>query len=77
MPARTGQQFLDGLNEPRDIYVGTEKVTDVASHPAFKGAAEELAAVFDLQYAEADRCLIPDPRNRRADQRQSHDPPLP
>jgi 4-hydroxyphenylacetate 3-monooxygenase len=61
MPARTGRQFLDGLKEPRDIYVGTEKVTDVASHPAFKGAAEELAAIFDLQHAEADRCLVPDP----------------
>ena len=61
MPARTGRQFLDGLKEPREIYVGTEKVSDVASHPAFKGAAEELAAVFDLQHAEADRCLVPDP----------------
>ena len=61
MPARTGQQFLDGLKTPRDIYVGTEKVSDVASHPAFRGAAEELASVFDLQYTHADRCLAPDP----------------
>jgi len=61
MPARTGRQFLAGLKVPRDIYVGDEKVTDVASHPAFRGAAEELAAVFDLQHAEADRCLVPDP----------------
>jgi 4-hydroxyphenylacetate 3-monooxygenase len=61
MPARTGKQFLDGLKVPRDIYVGNEKVTDVASHPAFRGAAEELAAVFDLQHEKADRCLVPDP----------------
>ena len=61
MPARTGKQFLDGLKVPRDIYVGDEKVTDVASHPAFSGAAEELAAVFDLQHAKADQCLVPDP----------------
>ena len=61
MPARTGRQFLDGLKEPRDLYVGGEKVTDVASHPAFRGAAEELAAVFDLQHAKADQCLVPDP----------------
>ena len=61
MPARTGRQFLDGLKEPREIYVGNEKVTDVATHPAFRGGAEELAAVFDLQHAEADRCLVPDP----------------
>lgn len=61
MPARTGRQFLDGLKAPRDIYVGDEKVADVASHPAFRGAAEELAAVFDLQHATADRSLVPDP----------------
>ena len=61
MPARTGREFLDGLKAPRDIYVGDEKVTDVAAHPAFRGGAEELAAVFDLQHAKADRCLIPDP----------------
>jgi len=61
MPARTGRQFLDGLKTPREIYVGDEKVSDVASHPAFRGAAEELAAVFDLQHAEAKRCLVPDP----------------
>jgi 4-hydroxyphenylacetate 3-monooxygenase oxygenase component len=61
MPARTGRQFLDGLKEPRDIYVGNEKVTDVASHPAFSGAAAELARVFDLQHEHADRCLVPDP----------------
>ncbi len=61
MPARTGRQFLDGLKAPREIYVGNEKVTDVASHPALRGGAEELAAVFDLQHAEAERCLIPDP----------------
>jgi 4-hydroxyphenylacetate 3-monooxygenase oxygenase component len=42
--------------------VGAEKVADVASHPAFRGAAEELAAIFDLQHAEADRCLVPDPQ---------------
>ncbi len=61
MPARTGRQFLDGLKEPRDIYVGADKVAEVASHPAFRGGAEELAAVFDLQHAKADRCLVPDP----------------
>src|SRR5579859_4442016 len=60
MPARTGRQFLEGLRAPRELYVGDEKVTDIASHPAFSGAAEELAAVFDLQHTEGDRCLAPD-----------------
>ena len=64
MPARTGQQFLEGLKVPRTIYVGDEKVTDIVSHPAFCGAAEELAAIFDLQHEKADRCLVPDPETK-------------
>jgi 4-hydroxyphenylacetate 3-monooxygenase len=62
MPARTGRQFLEGLKAPRELYLGDEKVTDIASQPALRGAAEELAAVFDLQHAEAERCLVPDPQ---------------
>lgn len=63
MPARTGAQFLDGLKAPREIYVGNERVTDVVGHPAFRGAAQELAAVFDLQHEQAERCLVPDPES--------------
>lgn len=61
MPARNGKQFLDGLRSPRDIWVGDQKVSEVASHPAFAGAAQELAAIFDLQHEKAKRCLISDP----------------
>ena len=61
MPARTGKQFLEGLKPPRSIWVGTEKVADVTGYPAFAGGAKELAAIFDLQHQEADRCLVPDP----------------
>ena len=61
MPARTGQQFLSGLKGPREIWVGDEKVADVASHPAFAGAAEAMAGVYDLQHQYADDCLVADP----------------
>ena len=61
MPARTGEQFLRGLKDEREVWLGGEKVTDVASHPALSGAARSIAVVFDLQHAQADRCLIPDP----------------
>jgi 4-hydroxyphenylacetate 3-monooxygenase len=61
MSARTGEQFLRGLVDDRSIWVGGEKVSDVANHPAFSGAAHALAEVFDLQHREADVCLMPDP----------------
>ena len=62
MPARTGKQFLAGLKKDgREIWVGDERVDDATEHPAFRGAAHALAGVFDLQYKEADACLMPDP----------------
>jgi 4-hydroxyphenylacetate 3-monooxygenase oxygenase component len=61
MGARTGKEFLAGLKSPRDIWVGDDKVSDVASHPAFAGAAQTLAQVFDLQFEAREDCLMPDP----------------
>ncbi len=61
MPARTGEQFLRGLRDEREIWVDGERVRDVASHPALAGAAHSVAGVFDLQHAHADVCLEPDP----------------
>jgi len=61
MGARTGKEFLAGLKTPREIWVGDDKVSDVASHPAFAGAAQTLAQVFDLQHEAREDCLMPDP----------------
>src|SRR5438445_11659613 len=61
MPARTGKEFLQGLKDDRQIWVGGERVRDVAAHPAFVGAARSVAALFDLQHEAAGLCLMPDP----------------
>jgi len=60
MAARTGREFLDGLSKPREIWVGDDKVTDIVSHPAFAGAANTIAQIFDLQHQAHDVCLMPD-----------------
>lgn len=64
MAARTGSQFLHGLRDKRDLWVGGDKVGSVADHPALAGAAEALAEVFDLQHQAAGVCLMPDPETR-------------
>lgn len=51
MPARTGQQFLEGLKrKPPNIYVDGEKVDDATSHPATKNVAASIAHLYDLQH---------------------------
>ncbi len=61
MAARTGKQFLKGLRDGRDLWVGGDKVGSIADHPALAGAAQAMAEVFDLQHQAADVCLMPDP----------------
>jgi 4-hydroxyphenylacetate 3-monooxygenase len=61
MGARTGREFLKGLSKPRELWVGDDKVRDIASHPSFAGAAQTMAQIFDLQHQARDVCLMPDP----------------
>ena len=61
MPARSGEVYLRGLAEPRDIWMDGERVSYIVDHPALSGAARTIAAVYDLQLEHADTCLMPDP----------------
>jgi 4-hydroxyphenylacetate 3-monooxygenase oxygenase component len=61
MPARTGAQFLQGLRDNRELWLGGDRVTDPMDHPALRGAACTIAAVFDLHYQYPDDCLMQDP----------------
>lgn len=62
MPARTGEQYLDGLrSRNRWLSLEGELVKDPTTHPKLAGAAHTLAGVFDRQHVYAEECLIPDP----------------
>lgn len=61
MGARTGAEFLAGLRDSREVWLGGERVKDASTHPALSGAAHALAGMFDLQHREAAACLMPDP----------------
>jgi 4-hydroxyphenylacetate 3-monooxygenase len=56
MPARTGAQFIEGLrSQSREVWVGGERVKDVATHPAFRNVIRSLAALYDMQHDRAAR----------------------
>ena len=46
---RTGDDYLASLRDGRQVYVGSELVTDVTSHRAFAGTARTFARLYDLK----------------------------
>ncbi len=49
---RTGQHYLDSLNDGRVVWVGNEKIDNVATHPLTRDYASQTAAFFDLHHRE-------------------------
>jgi len=44
---RTGDEYLAALRDGRRIYVASELVRDVTSHPAFRNSARSFAEIYD------------------------------
>lgn len=47
---RTGDAYRASLDDGRELYLDGKRITDPASHPAFKASVDELARLFDLQH---------------------------
>ena len=52
---RSGKEHLESLRDGRIVYVGGERIDDVTRHPAFRGAAETVAAIYDMKADPANR----------------------
>ncbi|MBV1907214.1 MAG: hypothetical protein KUG75_14150 [Pseudomonadales bacterium] len=50
MGARTGEQYIKGLQDGRKIYVNGDLVRDVTSYPGYRGVATELARHYDRHF---------------------------
>jgi 4-hydroxyphenylacetate 3-monooxygenase len=55
---RSGEEHLESLRDGRVVYVGSERIADVTTHPAFRNAARSIAGLYDLKRDPAQRdCL--------------------
>jgi 4-hydroxyphenylacetate 3-monooxygenase len=51
MPARTGQQYIEGLRaQEREVWLGGERVRDVTKHPGLSGGVKAIARLYDMQH---------------------------
>src|SRR5688572_29211834 len=55
---RTGAEYLKSLRDGRQVFVGGERVKDVAEHPAFREAARSVARLYDIAAAPENRELM-------------------
>src|SRR5882757_11019256 len=57
-PLRTGADYLQSLQDGRQVFVDGERVTDVTAHPAFREAARSIARLYDIAAAPENRELM-------------------
>ena len=51
MPARTGEQYLEGLRaRPVEVYLRGEKVEDVTTFKGLANGARSVAGLYDMQH---------------------------
>ncbi len=51
MPARTGAEYIKGLQEhPREVWIDGERVDDVTTHPGLRNGVLSVAALYDMQH---------------------------
>lgn len=46
---KTGADHLAALRDGREVYIDGERVTDITTHPAFRNAVHQVAALYDYQ----------------------------
>ena len=42
---KSGSEHLESLRDGRVVYIGSERVADVTTHPAFRNAARTVASI--------------------------------
>lgn len=50
---QNGAEYLESLNDGREIWLYGERVDDVTKHPAFRNSARSMARLYDAMHAPA------------------------
>ena len=58
---RTGKEHLERLRDGRVVYVGSERIADVTTHPAFRNAARSIARLYDALHDAKSRDVLTAP----------------
>jgi 4-hydroxyphenylacetate 3-monooxygenase len=56
-----GAEYLEGLNDGREVWIHGERVKDVSTHPAFRNSARSVARLYDALHDPAQRGVLTTP----------------
>jgi hypothetical protein len=48
----TGKEFLDSLDDGREVWIYGERVKNIAQHPAFRNSARMVARLYDALHRD-------------------------
>ena len=48
----TGREFLDSLDDGREVWIYGQRVRNIANHPAFRNSARMLARLYDALHRD-------------------------
>ncbi|HTS39135.1 MAG TPA: 4-hydroxyphenylacetate 3-hydroxylase N-terminal domain-containing protein [Xanthobacteraceae bacterium] len=54
----TGKDYLASIRDGRKVYLGSELIEDVTTHPAFRNAAKSFAEIYDRKRAPENRDVM-------------------
>ncbi|MDR3352978.1 MAG: hypothetical protein LBO00_08290 [Zoogloeaceae bacterium] len=57
----TGKEYLDSLDDGREVYLYGERVKNVAEHPAFRNSARMIARMYDALHDPAKQDVLTTP----------------
>jgi 4-hydroxyphenylacetate 3-monooxygenase len=55
---RTGQDYIESIRDGREVWIDGERVSDVASHPAFAPIVRLRARIYDMAHQDGPRDLL-------------------
>ena len=48
----TGKEFLDSLDDGREVWIYGERIKNIAEHPAFRNTARMVARLYDALHRD-------------------------
>lgn len=61
----TGKEYLESIQDDREIWIYGERVTNVVNHPAFRNTARMIARLYDSLYDEKLRDVLTVPTDTK------------